>query len=266
MRPLVLTAQLQRKLSLLRGYVETIRSSNQIVRRSNFTDCKHPVLLLYGFMGTRRVFNVFESRLRRDGYCVWSINLGGLFDVFNTRGIDESAALVREKVERLYERYQLGPLSIIGHSKGGLIGRYYVKRLGGHQRVRNLITLGTPHHGTPTAYLGVLTMGFVAKSVWQMTPMSPFIRSLKIGAFPRTTRFVSIYSKADRASPFPCAILETRHLPNLFNVEVPDVGHSDFLLKRQVYEIVRRELALGLTDPPAIDPSSATRGPRLVSP
>lgn len=267
MRPLVFTAQVQRRLTLLKGYVETVRSSNKVVRRSDFTDCRHPVLLLYGFMGTRRVFNVFESRLRRDGYCVWSINLGGLFDLFNTRGIDECAEFVREKVERLYARYQLGPLSIIGHSKGGLIGRYYVKRLGGHQRVRTLITLGTPHHGTPTAYLGVMTLGLVARSVWQMTPMSPFIRSLKIGAFPRTTRLVSIYSKADRASPFPCATLETRNLPNLFNVEVPGVGHSDFLLKRSVYEVVRRELALGLREvegegPPAVQ--SFPSAPHLV--
>jgi triacylglycerol esterase/lipase EstA (alpha/beta hydrolase family) len=265
MRPLVLTARLQRRFGLLKGYFETARSSNEVVRRSDFTDCKRPVLLLYGFMGTRRVFNVIESRLRRDGYCVWSINLGGLFDIFNTRGIDESADFVREKVERLYARYQLGPLSIIGHSKGGLIGRYYVKRLGGHQRVRNLITLGTPHHGTPTAYLGVMTLGLVAKSVWQMTPMSPFIRRLKIGAFPRTTRFVSIYSKADRASPFPCAIIETRNQANLFNVEVAEVEHSEFLLKRHVYDVVRRELALGLRDPAATDPTAAARGPELVN-
>ena len=115
-------------------------------------------------------------RLRRDGYCVWSINLGGLFDAFNTHGIDESAERVRDKVERLYGRYNLGPLSIIGHSKGGLIGRYYVKRLGGDRRVKNLITLGTPHNGTPTAYLGCVTMGAFARSVWQMTPMSPFMR------------------------------------------------------------------------------------------
>ena len=32
----------------------------------------------------------------------------------------------RVEVERLYARYELGPLSIVGHSKGGLIGRYYV--------------------------------------------------------------------------------------------------------------------------------------------
>ena len=261
MNPLILQARrLKSRLGELQGYLDFDRHANNIVKRTDFTRCQRPVLLLYGFMATRRVFEVFERRLRRDGYCVWSINLGGLFDAFNTRGIDESAEKVRDKVERLYARYDLGPLSIIGHSKGGLIGRYYVKRLGGDRRVKTLITLGTPHNGTPTAYIGCATMGAFAKSVWQMTPMSPFIRRLKMGAFPRSVRFASVYSKADRVSPFPCAILETHAQPNLFNVEVPDVGHHDLMLKRSVYEAVRRELAIGYGDPL----KDVRKGPRIV--
>jgi triacylglycerol esterase/lipase EstA (alpha/beta hydrolase family) len=201
---------------------------------------------------------VFERRLRRDGYCVWSIHLGGLFDAYNTRGIEECAEKVREKVERLYSRYQLGPLSIIGHSKGGLIGRYYVKRLGGDRRVRNLITLGTPHNGTPTAYIGCATVGLVAKSVWQMTPMSPFIRRLKIGAFPRHVRFVSIYSKLDRASPFPCCILEDNQAGNLFNIEVPGVTHREFVYRRAVYELVRQQLVQGYDEQSAESQEAAS--------
>jgi triacylglycerol lipase len=238
--------KMKRQAAELRGYFNLDRKGNQIVRRTDFNHCPKPVLLIHGFFGTRRAFEVLERRLRRDGYGVWSINLGGLFDAFNTHSIDESAERVREKIERMYARYELGPLSIIGHSKGGLIGRYYVKRLGGDKRVKNLITLACPHNGSPTAYLGCATLGVVAKSVWQMTPMSPFIRRLKIGAFPRSVRFTSVYSKADRASPFPCCILEDKGASNLFNIEVDGVTHRDFLLKRKVYEVIRRELALGL--------------------
>jgi len=253
--------RLKRHLQLLRAYLQVDRRGSEIVRRTDFSHCERPVLLLYGFMATRRIFEIFESRLRRDGFCVWSINLGGLFDVFNTHGIEESAERVREKVERLYSRYDLGPLSIIGHSKGGLIGRYYVKRLGGHKRACSLITLGTPHHGTPAAYLGVATMGLIAKSVWQMTPMSPFIRRLKMGPFPPNVRFVSIYSKDDRTSPFPCCIIEHKGQPNLFNVEVSQVTHRELLLRRGVYEIVRRELELGYQTQAPAEPG---RGPHLV--
>lgn len=250
MNPLVLSfRKFSRQVRGLSHYVRFDRHANEIVRRTDFHHCSRPVLLLYGFLGTRRSCEVLEHRLRRDGYCVFSINLGGLFDAFNTHGIDESAEKVREKIERLYTRYELGPLSIIGHSKGGLIGRYYVKRLGGEKRVKTLITLGTPHNGTPRAYLGCATIGPVARSVWQMTPMSPFIRRLKIGAFPRGVRFTSIYSKDDGATPFPCALLETEGTDQLFNIEVPGATHRELLYKRAVYEVVRRELALGFGEP-----------------
>jgi triacylglycerol lipase len=250
MNPLVLQyRKFKRQLADIRGYFVFDRRGNTVVRRTDFTQCPRPVLLLYGFMATRRTFEVLERRLRRDGYCVWSINLGGLFDSFNTRGIDECAEKVREKIERLYARYpNMGPMSILGHSKGGLIGRYYVKRLGGDKRVRNLITLGAPHNGSPTAYLGCITTGLVSKSVWQMTPMSPFIRRLQIGAFPRSVRFVSMYSKQDRVNPFPCCILEDQGTGNLFNIELTGVTHKDFLLKRAVYDVIHRELATGYGD------------------
>jgi hypothetical protein len=164
--------------------------------------------------------------------------------VFNTRTIDASAEKVRDKIERLYSRYRLGPLTIIGHSKGGLIGRYYVKRLGGDRRVRLILTLGTPHNGTPVAYLGAATVGLVARSVWQMTPMSSFIRKLKEGDFPAHVRMVSIYSKDDRFAIFPSPLLETEGHDNLANVEVPGLGHRDFLIKKRVYDAIAEQLRI----------------------
>lgn len=256
--------RLRRTLEEIGGYLPFHTRGNEVIRRTDFTRCPRPVLMLYGFFSTRRTFDVLERRLRRDGYGVWSINLGGLLDTYSTRGIEECAELVREKVERLYARYELGPLSIVGHSKGGLIGRYYVKRLGGDSRVRALVTLGTPHNGSPTAYLGCATVGAVAKSVWQMTPMSPFIRRLKIGAFPRHVRFASIYSKEDVFSPFPSCILETQEGDNLFNVEVQGITHREFLLRRSVYGAVREHLALAYGEPAPVPKLQAVRG--LASP
>jgi len=75
--------------------------------------------------------------------------------------------------------------------------------------------------------------------------MSPFIRRLKIGAFPRNVRFVSVYSKTDRFSPFPSCILEDQGTGNLFNIEVPGIAHREFVYKRSVYEVIRRQLATG---------------------
>ncbi|MBL9037408.1 MAG: alpha/beta fold hydrolase [Archangium sp.] len=244
--------QLKRTLRYLRGYVD-FDTSNTVTRRTDFSQCERPVLLLYGFMSTRRVFDILEHRLRRDGFGVWSINLGGMMEAFNTRGIDSLAERVRDKIDRLYERFPtMGPLSIVGHSKGGLIGAYYVKRLGGDRRVKSLVTMGTPFNGSPSAYFGILSHGLVSRSIWQMTPMSPFIRRLAMGAFPAEVQLTSIYSKGDRVNPFPTCILEaTPGVDNVRNVEVADVAHRRFVTNRTVYHVVRRSLftAYGLPVP-----------------
>ncbi|MGI9658934.1 MAG: FHA domain-containing protein [Gaiellaceae bacterium] len=43
------------------------------------------------------------------------------------------------------------PITIVAHSLGCLVSRYYVERLGGRERVDRLILLGGPHYGTPQA-------------------------------------------------------------------------------------------------------------------
>jgi pimeloyl-ACP methyl ester carboxylesterase len=235
-------ARWRRKVRYLLGYLEFDAAGNRIRRRTDFAHCPKPVLLLYGLLGTRRSCALLERRLRADGYGVFSIDLGGVGGAFNTRGIDESAELVRDKVERLYARYPLGPLTIIGHSKGGLIGRYYVERLGGDARVRTLVTLGTPHQGTPRAYLGCATLGWFAPSVWQMTPRSAFLRRLNLGPWPEAVRLVSVYSRADAWTPFPHGRVSLRGPGNIENVELPGLRHRDFLVARSAYEVVQRAL------------------------
>jgi len=225
-------------------YVDPRGAGNGVARVTDFAHCARPVLLLPGFMATRRGLSVLERRLRRDGYGVFSLNLGGLMGLFNTRSIEESALLVREKVERLYRRYDLGPLTIVGHSKGGLIGRYYIKRIGGHERCAGLITLGTPHHGTPLAYAGALMVGAVAPSIWQLMPMSPFIRRLKEGAFPERVRLASIYSREDGVVPFPSGLVEPGGRADIVNIEVAGVAHRAFLTRKSAYDALRSQLEL----------------------
>ncbi len=235
--------RLRRDLGDLASYVRSsLARGNRIERRTDFSRCERPVLLIYGFAQTRRVLGVIENRLRRDGFCVWSINQGGLFDTFNTGGLEDLAKLIAEKVERLVSRHDLPKIDIVAHSMGGLVARYYVKRLGGARYVRNLITLGTPHHGTPIALAGMLTVGLFSRAIWQIAPMSLFIRRLKKGPFPPESRIVSVYSKTDRICPYPCCLLEV-DAPNVKNVLVEgEISHRDLLTKKAIYEVVRAEL------------------------
>jgi len=46
-------------------------------------------------------------------------------------------------------------VDVIGHSMGGVVGRYYVTFAGGDGVVKNLITLGSPHAGTDVSSFGI---------------------------------------------------------------------------------------------------------------
>ncbi len=62
---------------------------------------------------------------------------------------------------------------IVAHSMGGLVSRYFLQELGGHEQCQTLITLATPHHGTTAAYL------YPGKGAQQMRPDSTFLRQLE---------------------------------------------------------------------------------------
>lgn len=49
------------------------------------------------------------------------------------------------------------PITLIAHSLGTLVSRYYVRRLGGNRKVGRLVLLGGPHAGAPKAIASLLT-------------------------------------------------------------------------------------------------------------
>jgi triacylglycerol lipase len=199
-----------------------------------------PVLLLQGFLATRRSLEALERRLVRDGFRVFSVELGGLAGRFNSRRIDELARIVRDEVERIYARHPgMGPLTVIGHSKGGLIAAWWVKRLDGPRRVRTLVTLGTPHRGTPLAWAGML-FAWLLPSIAQMRPGSGFMRRLHEGSWPDRVRLLAMYSRRDRVVPHRAAVIDERAAAAR-NVEV-DAAHGDFLLQKRIYAALLAEL------------------------
>jgi len=49
-----------------------------------------------------------------------------------------------------------GPVTIVAHSLGCLVSRWYVERLGGRSKVDRLVLMGGPHRGTPGALAGLV--------------------------------------------------------------------------------------------------------------
>ena len=112
---------------------------------------------------------------------------------------------------------------------GGLIGLYYVKKLGGHTRVRKLIMMGTPLRGTWAALAGVVTLGLWSTSSWQLLPRSRFLDELAQGAIPPGVEVHTIAAARDWVVPLP-----TTRLRGANAMTVP-LGHSSLVVSEEVY-------------------------------
>lgn len=223
----------------LKNYFQTLTQANEIERFTDFNRCKKPILLLYGFFATRRSIAILETRLRNDGYDVLCMRLGGLWDLFNTEPVDFLAKKVSQKIESLYHRYPLPKLAIVGYSKGGLVGRYYVSQLGGHHRIHTLITLATSHRGNPWA-----RFGFFSKGLRQMSPGSRFLKRLNQSTVPNSVYLASVYSEKDWVSPAKYSRLPEDE-KSFHNIKVSHLYHTDFVIKQSAYKIILEHLRAG---------------------
>lgn len=220
-----------------------IPTGNRIDRKTRCLPGDEPVLLLQGFVHTRGTLDVLEGRLRRDGYPVFSLNLGGFLNIYNTRPIEDLAALVGSKADKLAARHGFERLSIIAHSMGGLVSRYYIQMLGGEERVKTLITLGSPHHGTPTALVAAVPpLSLITRCGHQMLPGSSLIRTLDTHPLPPAVKVVSIYSRSDVVCPYRYSVLEPGEGGHVRNLCVEGIGHTSLLHSERVYRLIRREL------------------------
>jgi triacylglycerol lipase len=86
-------------------------------------------------------------------------------------GIETLAQQLQREIEESWGKD--AKFHIVAHSMGGLVSRYYLQELGGHENCQTLITLATPHHGTKAAYF------YPGKGAGQMRPDSTFLRQLE---------------------------------------------------------------------------------------
>jgi triacylglycerol lipase len=61
-------------------------------------------------------------------------------------GVEKRAAQLKAQLDAVP-----GPLVLLGHSQGGIDARWLITRLGYANRVRALVTIAAPHHGSPVA-------------------------------------------------------------------------------------------------------------------
>ena len=191
-----------------------------------------PVILLPGAFGQELVYwNVWEWFLERDGFHVYATS----FPRFTLSDLRVAARLLADKVDEVLAVEDAERVALVGHSMGGLVGRHYVKFLGGDRKVARLACLGTPHHGTWTAATAPILTG-----TRQIVPGSPFLAELNDGRDHGGVPILNVWSRWDGVViPSESSRLD---LPGVRNEEIPYAGHWGLLVSRKAYLLVKEAL------------------------
>jgi len=129
---------------------------------------REPVILVHGWTGRAADMSVMRDAFTAAGYPAYTVDLPGQNNVVN-------AQVIADLVDRARAETGAVRVDLVGHSMGGLSARWYLKRLGGADKVRTYVSMGSPHYGYPLAcFLGEQDGG-------QMCPSNPFLVDLDAG-------------------------------------------------------------------------------------
>tara|TARA_B100000902_G_scaffold339036_1_gene340962 strand:+ start:263 stop:862 length:600 start_codon:yes stop_codon:yes gene_type:complete len=109
---------------------------------------RNPIILIHGLWNTADIFSSITSKLDERGIEYFAPTLKHKYGM---KSIVELTYLFNELI---LEKYGIEKeLDILGFSMGGIIGRYWIKKMNGYKRTRRFITVGSPHKGTLASQL-----------------------------------------------------------------------------------------------------------------
>jgi triacylglycerol lipase len=197
-----------------------------------------PVLLVPGYGGSDASLSSLAASLRAAGRDVTVVGLpdralGDLTDQARVLGSAVDVALARTDADSV---------DVLGYSAGGVVARIWMTEGGGASRVRRLVTLGSPNHGTDLAELGALVQGTCPVACQQLSPTSPVLARLNAEPLPPGPEYLSLWTtRDDVVLPPDSAVIPGASSPSLQSICADSqVRHSglpdDPLVQRLVAE------------------------------
>jgi pimeloyl-ACP methyl ester carboxylesterase len=195
------------------------------LRPGRGTEAGKPLAILLPDAGqSGGAFLLLGRRLRRRG---WDCIVGATHAT--PRRLDEAVERLDLRIRSLAGAHPV--MTLIGHGSGGLLARAYALDRDG-RRVRQIITLGTPHRGTEAAHARLACFRALA-------PESPLIERLGLQVdAPGSPERIAIYSEFD-AWVVP---VEGAYDPGALNIQVRGVGHFSLITSRRVFELLAENL------------------------
>lgn len=188
---------------------------------------KAPVILIPGIFGTWASMKRLGDKISSDGHPVYAIpDLGNnIFD------IPSSAEKLGSVVEKIASKESIKKddkkIILVAHSKGGLIGKYFLSKLNQENKVSKLIAIATPFSGSSIAKLIEL------ESFKELDTESGFIKELSEDKGVNE-KIVSIIPKFDNHVWSE----NGSFLDGAENIKVDVCGHHKILFDEKVENLV----------------------------
>lgn len=214
-----------------------------------------PVLLVPGYGGSVASLSALADRLRASGRDVTVVALPD-----QAQGdLTDQATVVATAADAARARTGAASVDVVGYSAGGVVARIWVAEGGGAAKVRRLVTLGTPNHGTDLARLGGLVAGACPTACQQLATDSAVLSRLDREPNPPGVVTVSIWTtRDDVVVPPQSAVLDGIPSPSLQSVCPQDTADHGRLPGDRVAQAMVQE-ALGPGPVPAWGPEDCAR-------
>lgn len=184
------------------------------------------VVLVHGFCASAGVFRPMKQHLVQTA----KAKVASFTHAPGT-GVERIARALAKLVARLPASCRV---HLVGHSLGGVVARWYVQELGGHERVTQTISLGSPFGGTELARPFRFLVGA------DLHRASPLLARLRLRAHEHDVPHTSIVADAD-AVVVPA---ESAVFPRGPVLVLPGRGHNSLLFDPEsiahVTELVRK--------------------------
>lgn len=112
----------------------------------NLPELRHdPILFVHGYLGSSANWDTMRSRFKLDGWQDFELYAYNYSFISSNAS---SAAEIRDQVDDIIRKTGATKVDIIAHSMGSISSRYYLKNLGGTDRIDAWVSLAGPNHGT----------------------------------------------------------------------------------------------------------------------
>lgn len=181
-----------------------------------------PILLIQGYLHNSFVWIYHGKKLIDKGFGpIYTINFNNPL-----ASIEEQAFILKEKIDDIHKENKNSPITLIGHSMGGLIASYCALNFLNKNQIRDIISISTPYDGSFFAKIGV------GKCAKEMKNHSTFVNNLKKQIVDeKTINFYFIASKTDQLVR-PKSALMGQNLDKEYVFD--DIGHATMLFSKKV--------------------------------